>query len=276
MPELPEVETVVRGLRASLVGRTITGMTAHWPRTIVSPELDEFAARIVDRRVQAVRRRGKYVLIDLDKGHLLIHLKMSGRLLLVPASEPLDEYTHTIFDLNDGHQLRFRDVRKFGRVYLVESPEEVTGHLGPEPLEEAFTLADFRQVLGRRTGRLKSLLLNQEFVAGLGNIYADESLYAAHLHPLRAADSLTAEEQARLYEAIRAVLRRAIVSRGTTLDDTGYVDAQGEPGAYQAQIAVYGRAGEPCPTCNTSIERLVVGGRSTHFCPRCQPALSDC
>jgi formamidopyrimidine-DNA glycosylase len=253
----------------------MTGMTAHWPRTIVSPELDEFAARIVDRQVQAVRRRGKYVLIDLDKGHLLIHLKMSGRLLLVPASEPLDEYTHTIFDLDDGRQLRFRDVRKFGRVYLVKSPEKVTGHLGPEPLEEAFTLADFQQLLGRRTGRLKSLLLNQEFLAGLGNIYADESLHAAQLHPLRAADSLTAEEQARLYEAIRAVLRRAIIGRGTTLDDTGYVDAQGEPGAYQAQIAVYGRAGEPCPTCDTPIERLVVGGRSTHFCPRCQPAPSD-
>jgi formamidopyrimidine-DNA glycosylase len=222
------------------------------------------------RQVVSVGRRGKYVVIGLDQGYLLIHLKMSGRLRIVSAGEPLDSHTHTLFDLDDGRQLRFRDVRKFGRVHLVDHPEQVTAELGPEPLAPDLSLEDFRRLLGRRSGRLKSLLLNQSFLAGLGNIYADESLFAAGLHPLRTADSLTDEEQARLYEAIREVLGRAVEGRGTTLDDRGYLDAAGRAGAYQEQITVYGRRGKPCLACHTPIERIVVGGRSTHFCPRCQ------
>jgi formamidopyrimidine-DNA glycosylase len=270
MPELPEVETVVRGLREPLIGRTILGATAHWPPTIAAPSTDEFAAMIAGRRVVSVGRRGKYVVIELDRGYLLIHLKMSGRLQVVPGDEPLDKHTHTFFELDDGHQLRFRDVRKFGRVYLVDDPEQVTAVLGPEPLDGNFTLEDFRRLLVRRSGRLKSLLLNQSFLAGLGNIYADEALFAARLHPLRTADSLTAEEQARLYRAIRTVLARAVASHGTTLTDGGYTDARGQPGGYQRKIAVYGRAGEPCPVCLAPIEREVIGGRSSHFCPDCQ------
>jgi formamidopyrimidine-DNA glycosylase len=161
-------------------------------------------------------------------------------------------------------------VRKFGRVYLVDQLDEVTASLGPEPLAEDFSLDDFCQRLAQRSGRLKSLLLNQEFLAGVGNIYADESLFAARIHPLRKANSLTAGERAALYEAIRYVLRRAIANRGTTLDDQGYTDAEGQAGAYQDQIAVYARAGQACFVCNTPIERIVVGGRSTHFCPHCQ------
>lgn len=270
MPELPEVETVARGLREPLVGRTFTGVTVRWPRTIAHPAVDELAQQIVGRRVVAVGRRGKYVVVELDRGYLLVHLKMSGRLRVAPAGEPPDEHTHTVFSLDDGQQLHFRDVRKFGRVYLVDAAAQVTAALGPEPLDDAFTLDAFRSLLARRSGRLKSLLLNQAFVAGLGNIYADESLFAARLHPLRRADSLTPEEQQRLYEAIRAVLRRAVANRGTTLDDQGYTDAQGRPGGYQDEIAVYGRKDAPCPACQTPIERLVIGGRSTHFCPRCQ------
>jgi formamidopyrimidine-DNA glycosylase len=270
MPELPEVETVTRGLRQPLVGRTITGVTIHWPRTIAYPTVGEFTHGIAGRHVRTVGRRGKYVVIDLDRGSLLIHLKMSGRLRVLPANEPLDKHTHTIFDLDNGCQLRFRDVRKFGRAYLVDDPAQVTGSLGPEPLSESFTLDDFRQRLTRRSGRLKSLLLNQQFLAGLGNIYADESLFVARLHPLRKADTLSAGDQARLYAAIRTVLRQAIEGRGTTLDDQGYVDAGGQTGSYQQEIAVYGRKGEPCFACQTPIERLIVGGRSTHFCPQCQ------
>jgi len=270
MPELPEVETVARGLRGPLVGRTFTGVTVRWPRTIAHPAVDELARQIAGRRVAAVGRRGKYVVVELDRGWLLIHLKMSGRLQVVPASEPLDGHTHTVFDLDDGRQLRFRDVRKFGRVYLVDEAEQVTAALGPEPLAEDLTLDEFCRLLARRSGRLKSLLLNQAFLAGLGNIYADEALFAARLHPLRRADSLSPEEQLRLYEAIRAVLGRAVANRGTTLDDRGYTDAEGRAGGYQDQIAVYGRTGEPCPTCQAPIERIGVGGRSTHFCPRCQ------
>jgi formamidopyrimidine-DNA glycosylase len=270
MPELPEVETVVRGLRSPLNGRTITDVMVYWQRTIAHPSPEEFARLVVGRRVTAVDRRGKYVVIELDRGFLLIHLKMSGRLRLEPAAEPADKHVHVLFALDDGRHLRFHDVRKFGRMYAVDDPAEVTAQLGPEPLGDDFSLDLFRQLLLRRKGRLKSLLLNQHFVAGLGNIYADEALFAARLNPLRKADSLAPDEQARLYTAIRAVLERAVAGRGTTLNDGGYVDARGEAGAYQEQIAVYGRAGEPCPRCAALIQRIVIGGRSTHFCPRCQ------
>jgi len=270
MPELPEVETVARSLRAPLVGRTFTRATVRWPKTIGHPAADEFPAQIAGRRVVAVGRRGKYVVIELDRGWLLVHLKMSGQLQVTPGSQPLDKHTHTTLDLDDGGQLRFRDVRKFGRVYLVDNAEQVTGALGPEPLADDFRLGDFRKLLARRSGRLKPLLLNQQFLAGIGNIYADEALFAARLHPLRQANTLSADEQARLYGAIRTTLARAVAARGTTLDDGGYADAQGQAGGYQQQLAVYGQGGQPCPICQTPIERIVVGGRSTHFCPCCQ------
>ncbi|MEJ2211659.1 MAG: bifunctional DNA-formamidopyrimidine glycosylase/DNA-(apurinic or apyrimidinic site) lyase [Anaerolineae bacterium] len=270
MPELPEVETVARELGESLPGRTITGVTVRWPRTVACPPPDQFREAIAGRRVTSVGRRGKYVVLGLDRGFLLIHLKMSGRLYVVPAGQSPDRHEHTVFDLDDGQQLRFRDVRKFGRVYLVDDVEQVTGDLGPEPLADDFTLARFRRLLERRSGRLKSLLLNQSFVAGLGNIYADETLFRAGLHPLRRAGSLSPSEQERLYNAIRSVLRQAVANRGTTLSDGGYVDARGEAGQHQEQIMVYGRGGEPCLHCGTSIERLVIGGRSSHFCPCCQ------
>jgi formamidopyrimidine-DNA glycosylase len=270
MPELPEVETVARGLRGPLLGRTITGVTARWPRTIACPPPDEFCEQIAGRQVVSIGRRGKYVVIGLDRGYLLIHLKMSGRLHVVQPDHPLNKHTHTLFDLDDGRQLRFQDTRKFGRVYLVDGLEQITADLGPEPLADDFSLAEFRRILARRSGRLKALLLNQRFLAGLGNIYADESLFAARLSPLRKADSLTPDEQARLYESIRTVLGTAIASGGTTLDDQGYTDVNGLAGAYQGQIAVYGRKGQPCPVCGTPVERVVVGGRSTHFCPQCQ------
>lgn len=272
MPELPEVETVARGLRGPLLGRTITAVTVCWPRSIACPPPNEFRGAVAGRQVTSVGRRGKYVVLGLDRGYLLIHLKMSGRLYVVPPGQEPDRHEHTVFHLDDGHQLRFRDVRKFGRIYLVDEVEEVTGDLGPEPLADEFTLAEFRRRLERRSGRLKSLLLNQSFLAGLGNIYADEVLFQARLHPLRRADTLTVAEQEALYEAIRDVLRRAVANRGTTLGDGGYLDARGEAGQYQAQISVYGRTGEPCRRCGVPIERLVVGSRSSHFCPCCQSA----
>lgn len=271
MPELPEVETVARGLRAPLIGRSIVSVTVSWPRTIARPDVDEFVSRIVGCRVVSVDRRGKYIVITLNQGHILIHLKMSGRLLVLSAGIPPDPHVRLCFRLDDGRQLHFRDVRKFGRVYWVDDPAQVTAGLGPEPLSADFTLDQFRRLLARRSGRLKSLLLNQEFVAGLGNIYADEALFSARLHPLRRADSLTPEEQESLHGAIRSVLGQAVLSRGTTLDDGGYVDADGQPGGFQGRIAVYGRGGELCLRCQTPVERIVVGGRSTHFCPSCQP-----
>jgi formamidopyrimidine-DNA glycosylase len=244
-------------------------VSVDWPRAVARPAIADFC-RVAGRKVISAKRRGKYVILELDQGYLLIHLKMSGRLWVVPGDEPPDKYAHVVFYLDDGRELRFQDTRKFGRVYLVDDPREVTAELGPEPLADDFGLDDLRCLLRRRTGRLKPLLLNQQFLAGLGNIYADEVLFTARLHPLRKADSLTCDEEARLYEAIRAVLRQAVAGQGTTLDDGGYTDAQGQAGAYQEQIAVYGRKGQPCLRCQTSIERIVIGARSTYFCPRCQ------
>ena len=268
MPELPEVETVARGLHERLPGSTITGVSVYWPRTLARPALDEFTAGLVGRRVESVGRRGKYVIIKLDHGYLLVHLKMSGRLFVAPAGEAPGPHDRAVLDLDDGRQLRFRDARKFGRIYLVDQPEEITAPLGPEPLAADFSLDDFGRLLGRRSGRLKSMLLNQEFLAGVGNIYADEILYMARLNPLRRADTLTAGDRARLYEAIHTVLQRAIAACGTTLPDRNYLDAEGRAGGYR--VEVYGRDGEPCLACGTPIERLVIGGRSTHFCPKCQ------
>src|SRR5512136_1989817 len=169
MPELPEVETVARGLHRLLPGATITGAAIYWPRTLARPALDEFRARIVGRRVESVGRRGKYVVVKLDRGYLLVHLKMSGRLFVAPACEPLGPHIRAVLDLDGGRQLRFRDARKFGRLYLVDELEEVTAPLGPEPLAAGFSLDDFGRLLGRRSGRLKSMLLDQEFLAGVGN-----------------------------------------------------------------------------------------------------------
>jgi formamidopyrimidine-DNA glycosylase len=270
VPELPEVEHISRGLRPLLVGRTIVGATVLWPRTVAFPGAEELTARLSGRSVRTVGRRGKYVVLGLDAGYLLVHLKMSGRLRWTSVDEPVAPHTRLILDLDDGHRLRFDDPRKFGRVYLVDDVSQVTGALGPEPLAGDFTLADLRGLLARRKGRLKSLLLNQQFVAGVGNIYADEVLFQARLHPLRRAGSLSPEEQERLFEAIRDVLERAIVGHGTTLDDRGYVDAEGESGRYQDQIAVYGRTGKPCRSCGTPVVRTVIGQRSAHYCPSCQ------
>jgi formamidopyrimidine-DNA glycosylase len=272
MPELPEVETVAGDLRRRLVGLTVTGATVTWQRTIARPSAEEFEQQIVGRRVLSVGRRAKYIVIELDRGCLLVHLMMSGRLHLVPAGAPPHDHLRVTLNFDSGLEMRFQDTRKFGRIYLVDELQEVTAGLGPEPLDELFTVDDFRRRLARRKGRLKSLLLNQRFLAGLGNIYADEALFAARLHPLRRADSLTGAEQVRLYEAIRAVLGDAVQGRGTTLSDGGYTDASGQAGTYQARLAVYGRRGDACLRCQAPIERSVVGGRSTHYCPNCQSA----
>jgi len=269
MPELPEVETVVRGLREPLVGRTIVGASLSWPRTLGWPKGEgageELRRQIAGRRITSVGRRGKYVVIALDEGYLLVHLKMSGSLQVVPCHEPLDKHVRAVFDLDDGRQLRFRDARKFGRVYLVDRPERVTAVLGPEPLAEDLTLDDFRRLLARRSGRLKSLLLNQSFLAGLGNIYSDEALHRARLHPCRPACSLGRSEADRLLAAVRQTLREGIRLNGASID-WAY-----RGGGFQNNFRVYGRTSQPCPRCKRPIERILVSQRSTHYCPFCQP-----
>jgi formamidopyrimidine-DNA glycosylase len=270
MPELPEVETVVRGLREPLAGRTITGATFDWPRALNMPDALNFAARLVHQPVRSVNRRGKYIVIRLDPDTLIIHLKMTGRLYVVPddAADHADQWVHFTFQLDNGHQLRFSDARKFGRVYLVTDPAEVLGALGPEPLDDDFTLDAFRARIVGRGGLIKPLLLNQQFVAGIGNIYADEALFASRIHPMRTADSLSADEIARLYGAIRSTLRDGIAREGASVN--WYRKPDGTKGAAQYELQVYGRAGEPCPRCGRPIERIVVAQRGTHLCTACQ------
>ena len=275
MPELPEVETVARDLRrAGLVGRTIRDLTVRWPRTLDRPSVEEARARLRGSRVSDVRRRGKYLLLDLDSGQvLLIHLRMTGRLDFYPASAPLDEkHDHLILHLDGDEELRFRDTRKFGRVWLVEQADEIVGKLGPEPIDRAFTLDDFRQRLAGRRTRIKPLLLDQHMVAGLGNIYVDEALFRARLHPERAVDSLSEAEIAALFDAMRAVLDEGVANLGTSLGEasTNYASVAGRTGENKDNLRVFRRTGQPCPDCGTPIERLIVAQRSSHLCPRCQ------
>jgi formamidopyrimidine-DNA glycosylase len=264
MPELPEVETIVRGLQRPLVNRTFTGVTVLWPNAVKTPLL-ELKSRLPGQRIESLTRRGKYLQFSLSGGDtLFLHLKMSGELLVEPNDEPLHPHVRTIFDLDNQHQLRFKDTRKFGRVYLVDDPAQVTAQLGPEPLADDFTVEDFIALFAGRRGRLKPLLLNQHFLAGVGNIYGDESCFVARIHPRRQVDTLSEAELTRLYQAIRQVLNHGIVHKGASLDEVY------KGGEFQNHFQVYGRAGKPCLRCGTPIERVVLGGRSTHFCPRCQ------
>ncbi len=271
MPELPEVETVVRGLRPALSGRVITGVWLDWPNCLVFPPVEDFAAQIAGQAIRHLWRRGKYILADLDSATLIIHLKMTGRLYVVPdaAHNEGDRWVHFRFQLDNAHQLRFSDARKFGRVYLTPDPGLVIGRLGPEPLADDFTLDRFVERLAGRRGALKPLLLDQAFVAGIGNIYADEALFRAGLPPRREADSLNTDEQARLYDSIRAALATGIDHEGASVN--WYRKPDGTPGESQEHFYVYGRTGQPCLRCGTPIERLIIGGRSTHICPACQP-----
>jgi formamidopyrimidine-DNA glycosylase len=269
MPELPEVETFVRALRRPLTGRTIAGARNDWPRHIATPPFDQLCERVSGRRIEGINRRGKYLVFSLsDDETLIIHLKMSGHLSVVAGDTPPDPYVHTVFDLDDGGELRFRDPRKFGRVYLVHDPAEVLGPLGPEPLAEDFT-AD--QLAGRLKGRkrvLKPLLLDQTFIAGVGNIYADEALFYAGLRPTRNSASLSPVEIAALYASLRKVLQMGIDREGASINS--YVKADGEMGDMQNAVAVFRRTGQTCYHCGGPVERIVLGGRSTHFCPTCQ------
>jgi formamidopyrimidine-DNA glycosylase len=272
MPELPEVETTARGLRPRLIGQRIVGVRGvDWPRMLPNTSEEEMNAILSDQRILAVERRGKYLLLHIEDGlTVAVHRKMSGNLLLAPAEAAMEKHTHFVLALEGGAEVRFVDTRKFGRVYLFRSPEElqmfVEERLGPEPLVlDAAVLAD--RLKGRR-GRLKPLLLDQAFLAGIGNLYADEALWEARLHPLRSAETLSRREMSRLAEAISIVLQRGIERRGTSFST--YRDADGEPGENQDHLLVYGREGEPCPRCGRPIQRIVIAQRSAHLCPKCQ------
>jgi len=271
LPELPEVETIKRTLEIKLAGRTIREVVVLFPGIIGGPSPEEFAAGLADAPVLALRRRGKFLLVELAGGKtLVIHFRMTGRLVYHAVNTAPAEHTRVIFELTGGGQLHFVDTRKFGRLWLLADPSTLSSlaRLGREPLEEEFTREFLRLGLRRRGTKIKSLLLDQTFIAGLGNIYADEALHLAGLHPEKPARDLSPGEVGRLHRAIRRVLEEGIEHHGTTLRD--YLDGTGTKGRHQDYLRVHSRAGLPCPVCGTRIVRARVGGRSTHFCPCCQ------
>jgi formamidopyrimidine-DNA glycosylase len=275
MPELPEVETAVRGLREPVEGRTISRATFPAdPGRMTNMPTELFTARIAGQQVTAITRRAKYLIFHLTADKLLVHLKMTGHLYVAPVGESntFDRWVRVSFLLDDGNELRFSDSRKFGRVYLCSDPSEVLPSLGPEPLEDDFTLDVFHGRLAGRKGNVKSLLLDQSFVAGVGNIYADESLHIAQIHPLRTADSLSRDEVKRLYNAIRQSLSDGIRYEGASIN--WYRKPDGSRGESQKHLRVYRELGnleQPCPVCGGPITKIWVGQRGTHFCANCQP-----
>ena len=266
MPELPEVETVRRTLAPALEGRTITAVRFHWPRTCVG-DASATERRLAGQRIERLDRHGKYLLLRLRgdgrESMLVIHLRMTGNLLLNGAP---GAYTRATMTLDDGNRLVFQDIRKFGRWQWSERLPPRLAELGPDPLEIAPD--EFAARLAGRNARLKALLLDQEFLRGLGNIYADEALFRARLHPLRSAAGVGPRKARALHAAIQAVLRSAIGAGGTSIRN--YRDSRGAPGGFQHEIRIYGKAGAQCPTCSARVRRVVVAQRSTHFCPRCQ------
>jgi formamidopyrimidine-DNA glycosylase len=270
VPELPEVETVVRDLRVPLVGRTFrrVAVSEKALRRRWSPA---WARQLTGRTVRAIERRGKWILIDLGGPWLVVHLGMSGQFTVAPADAPRASHTHVVFKLDDGNELRFRDIRRFGSVSFVLSRAELDGFLedcclGPEPFD--LDARAWRERLAGTRRNLKAILLDQTVVAGVGNIYADESLFEARLDPRLPGAELTPAQADRLRRAIPKVLNRAIERRGSSIRN--YVGGSGLKGGYQDEFRVYGRTGRPCPRCGTPVERIRLAGRSTHFCPRCQ------
>jgi formamidopyrimidine-DNA glycosylase len=275
MPELPEVETVARGLQAVLSGRRILAVRLGKTDFIDDPAALE--QQLPGTTVSRVRRFGKFLVVDLQRSDgaaeelsLLIHLGMTGQLIVCPPEVPIPPHTHVFVALDDGRELRYTDIRRFGRMAMLSNGahERVLGGLGIEPLE--VTEAEFRRRIQSRSAHIKSLLLNQTLLRGIGNIYADESLWRAKIHPKKLGSKLTNDESRRLHRAVQSVLREAIRLRGSSISD--YVDSAGQTGEYQSRHRVYQRHGEKCFRCRTAIRRMIVAGRSSHFCPRCQPA----
>ena len=277
MPELPEVETVAADLRPHLLGRTIVSCDVRFPTIVRHPDPERFAAVLTGRRIEAVTRRGKYLFHRLDgcldePTLLVVHLGMTGQWRCVPAETPEPDHLHAVLRLDDGRELRYRDTRRFGRLLLGTESELVAARklprLGPEPLDPGFTAADLYRRLHVRRAPVKALLLDQVVIAGVGNIYADESCFRARVRPDRPAGELSRRAVSRLHGALGELLREAIANRGSSVDD--YRDAWGNMGGEQELLQVYGRGGEPCPRCGRPLATLRLAGRTTVFCRRCQ------
>ena len=266
MPELPEVETIKNELAPHIIGHTITGVTLFWEGIVRQPPVEEFCSRLIGQTITGVERRGKYLIFGLSSSELLIiHLKMTGSLLLKPP----DRFVRAIIQLDDGKKIYFRDPRKFGVMWLVKDKNTIGDKLGPEPLEDDFTTKIMAEALKKRTAPIKALLCDQGLVAGIGNMYADEALFLAKIHPLRPGKSLSKAEIKRLHRAIQQVLSAAIGDKGASVDT--YFRPGGEIGTAHFQFRVAHGRGRSCPVCGTPLERIPVRNRGSYFCPKCQP-----
>lgn len=264
MPELPEVETIVRTLRPALVGRNVLSAQLLWAKTIATPSPELFLEQIIGQQILAVTRRAKYINLQLSACNVFVHLRMSGDLYIQDGANPSGKHDRLRLRLSDGNQLVFNDPRKFGRVWLVADADQVIGRLGPEPFSAAFTAQLLYNNLRRAHRQIKPLLLDQHFLAGLGNIYTDEALHLSGVHPMRLSDTISVMEAEKLFHAIQTVLQAGIDHNGASFDWVY------RGGGFQNYFQVYNRAGQPCPVCGSSIQRTVVAQRGTHFCPTCQ------
>jgi formamidopyrimidine-DNA glycosylase len=280
MPELPEVETIIRRLRdgtpdqPSVCDQTIQSVEVTWTRSIAEPDPRSFEYALTKKQITDARRRGKFLHFPLNQGHLIGHLRMSGDMRMEPRHDadgdpcPTGPYDRVILNFESPYRLVFSNIRKFGRMWYVEDPQDVFSRLGPEPLDPEFTGFKLYDLLQAHARSIKPLLMDQSFIAGLGNIYTDESLFRAGIHPLRKSNTLTPAQAQRLHYAIQEVLRQGIHRFGASLD---WIYRGGE---FQNDFNAYGRTGQPCPVCGTAIEKIVVGQRGTHYCPKCQKLLS--
>jgi formamidopyrimidine-DNA glycosylase len=271
MPELPEVETFRRYLlqgvdgSPSILGKKINNAELLWERTLADPSPAEFLYKIQGQFVTGIGRRGKNLLIILSRDTLIIHLRMSGELIVEEKTEPIGKHYRLILNFNDQYRLAFNNIRKFGRIWLTEKPEEQLANLGPEPLSDEFTPDQLWQLLQSRNRQIKYFLLDQETIAGMGNIYTDEILHRARIHPSQKSDTLTYQQAKILWKSIREVLQEGIKNHGSS------IDWMYQGGDYQKYLSVYNLEGEPCTTCKTPVERMKIAQRSTYFCPTCQP-----
>ncbi|GGH75625.1 formamidopyrimidine-DNA glycosylase [Compostibacillus humi] len=274
MPELPEVETIRKTLSTLVIGKRIEDVTVRWPNIIKFPEdTEEFKLNLIGQTIHSLGRRGKFIQFHLDDYVLISHLRMEGKYFVVKKETELDKHTHVIFSFTDGEELRYLDVRKFGTMHLypksIQYEERAPlNKLGPEPFDEAFTAEYFYEKLQKTHRPIKAVLLDQQVVTGLGNIYVDETLFKARVNPEKTASMLTKEEAERIRQSAILTLEEAVQLGGTTI--RSYVNSQGEMGMFQQELSVYGRAGEPCLECGSEIRKLKVAGRGTHICPECQ------
>ncbi|MBM4762523.1 DNA-formamidopyrimidine glycosylase [Bacillus sp. B15-48] len=273
MPELPEVETVRKTLEALIIGKKIKEVSIFWPKMVKKPEeVEQFSDALRDQTILSIGRRGKFLLFYTDDYALVSHLRMEGKYGVFQKVEPVEKHTHVIFHFTDDSELRYKDVRKFGTYHLYKKGDELYEQplvgLGPEPFSETFTLEGLKEKLRKTTRKIKPTLLDQKVLVGLGNIYVDEALFRAQIHPERPAPSLTDDELSRLHSEIIKTLSEAVEKGGSTI--RSYVNSQGQIGMFQLDLNVYARNQEPCKCCGTEIEKIVVGGRGTHYCPKCQ------